>query len=93
VLRCRIAPEERSTRRRSAAMARKEVKSEITGAVWKITRQQGDQVAEEDEILILESMKMEIPVLAETRGTIVEILVKEGDAVAEGQAVAIVEVG
>jgi acetyl-CoA carboxylase biotin carboxyl carrier protein len=74
-------------------MARKEVKSEITGAVWKITRQQGDQVGEEDEILILESMKMEIPVLAEVRGTIVEILVKEGDAVAEGQAVAIVEVG
>ena len=72
-------------------MAKKEIKSEITGSVWKIVKQPGDEVGDEDALMILESMKMEIPVLAEASGKIVEILVKEGDAIAEGQALAVIE--
>jgi acetyl-CoA carboxylase biotin carboxyl carrier protein len=49
-------------------MARKEIKSEITGSVWKILKQPGDAVGVEDALMILESMKMEIPVLAEMAG-------------------------
>ncbi|MGX1196278.1 acetyl-CoA carboxylase biotin carboxyl carrier protein subunit [Parvibaculum sp. MBR-TMA-1.3b-4.2] len=72
-------------------MARKEVKSEIAGKVWKIEAGVGDSLEEEDPILILESMKMEIPVDAPFDCTLVEILVVEEDPVAEGQTVAIVE--
>ena len=73
-------------------MATKEVRSEITGAVWKIVKQPGDAVGEEDAIMILESMKMEIPVLAECTGTLKELRVKENEPVAEGQVLAVVEV-
>lgn len=72
-------------------MPTKEVKSEITGKVWKIEAKPGDHVNEEDPILILESMKMEIPVSAPADCSVVEILVAEEEAVAEGQVVAIVE--
>jgi len=72
-------------------LARKEVKSEIAGKVWKIEAGVGDSLEEEDPILILESMKMEIPVDAPFDCTLVEILVAEEDPVAEGQTVAIVE--
>lgn len=73
-------------------MATKEVKSEITGAVWKIVKQPGEAVGEDDAIMILESMKMEIPVLAECTGTLAELRVKENEPVAEGQVLAVVEV-
>ena len=73
-------------------MAKKEVNSDITGSVWKILKQPGDHVDEEDQLLILESMKMEIPVLANAKGTISSILVREGESVAEGQVLAILEV-
>ena len=69
-------------------MATEIVASEITGKVWKIIAQPGAGLAEEDTIMILESMKMEIPVLAPVAGTLAKILVKEGDDVSEGQAVA-----
>jgi len=72
-------------------MARKEIKSEITGSVWKILKQPGDAVGDEDSLMILESMKMEIPVLAEASGKVAEIHVKEGDAVSEGQVLAVLE--
>ncbi len=72
-------------------MAQTEAKSEITGAVWKIVTKPGDTVASGDVLMILESMKMEIPVVAEDDGTVKEILVAEGQAVSEGQAVAILE--
>lgn len=72
-------------------MSRLEVKTEVTGTVWKIEKQVGDAVAEGDEILIFESMKMEIPALAPSAGTITEILVKEGMPVEEGDVVAIME--
>lgn len=72
-------------------MARTEIESEVTGNVWKIEKQVGDQVAEEDVIMILESMKMEIPIEAPSAGTLVELLVKEEDQVDEDQVVAIIE--
>ncbi len=72
-------------------MARKEIKSEITGSVWKIVKQVGDEVGDEDALMILESMKMEIPVLAEASGKVLEIKVKEGEPVAEGQVLAVLE--
>lgn len=69
----------------------REMKSEITGKVWKIEAKPGDRIDEDDPILILESMKMEIPVAAPFDCVLVELLVAEEDAVAEGQPVAIVE--
>lgn len=74
-------------------MADIKVKSEIAGKVWKIEAAPGDALAADDTILILESMKMEIPVDSPAAGTIAEILVAEGDGVAEGQVVAILRVG
>ena len=72
-------------------MARIEVKSEITGTVWKLIKQPGDQVEAGDTLIVIESMKMEIPVITEDGGTVTEILVKPKDPVAEGQVVAIIE--
>lgn len=67
------------------------VKSEITGKVWQIEAGPGTKVAEEDAIIVLESMKMEIPVVAPVDGTVTEILVAEGDSVEEGQDVAVMD--
>ncbi|MBL9010504.1 MAG: biotin/lipoyl-binding carrier protein [Alphaproteobacteria bacterium] len=72
-------------------MKRTTIASEITGKVWKIEAAAGSKLAEDDPIVILESMKMEIPVSAPIDCTVVEILVAEGDTVAEGQAVAVIE--
>lgn len=72
-------------------MADIKVQSEITGKVWAIEAAVGDNLAEEDTIIVLESMKMEIPVVAPQGGTLKQILVAEGDAVTEGQDVAIME--
>ncbi|PCJ71409.1 MAG: acetyl-CoA carboxylase biotin carboxyl carrier protein subunit [Rhodobiaceae bacterium] len=72
-------------------MAKIEVKSEITGKVWKIETKPGDVLAEDDPILILESMKMEIPVMAPTDGKLIEILVAEEDTVEEEQVIAIMD--
>lgn len=72
-------------------MAELRVKSEITGKVWQIEASVGQQLAEEDPIIILESMKMEIPVVAPASGVLKQILVAEGDAVQEGQEVAVME--
>ncbi len=68
-----------------------EVKSEIAGKVWKIEVKPGDRIDEDDPIIILESMKMEIPVSAPFDCVVTEIIVAEEDAVVEGQPVAIVE--
>ncbi|MBI3372588.1 MAG: biotin/lipoyl-binding protein [Betaproteobacteria bacterium] len=72
-------------------MAIEKVKADITGTVWKIVTQPGQQLVEEQSIMIMESMKMEIPVTAPVAGTLREILVKEGQEVAEGQHVASIE--
>jgi len=65
------------------------VRSEIAGSVWKIEVAVGDQVAEDDPLVILESMKMEIPLLAPRAGTVKEVLVREGEPVAEGDVAVI----
>ncbi|MEL0065686.1 MAG: acetyl-CoA carboxylase biotin carboxyl carrier protein subunit [Gammaproteobacteria bacterium] len=72
-------------------MARIEVTAEVTGNVWKIEAAVGDTVAADDVIMILESMKMEIPVETPAAGTLAEILVKQEDPVDEDQVVAIIE--
>ena len=72
-------------------MAEIKVQSEITGKVWAIEARVGDSLEEEDTIIVLESMKMEIPVVAPREGSLKEILVAEGDAITEGQDVAIME--
>ena len=64
-----------------------EIEAEIAGTVWKIEKAVGDRVKEEEVLLILESMKMEIPVESPVAGTVAELLVAEGDAVAEDDPV------
>ncbi len=64
------------------------VNAHITGVVWKIVVKAGDKVSEGQEVVILESMKMEMPVEAPCAGTISKILVKENDSVKEGDPVA-----
>jgi biotin carboxyl carrier protein len=68
-----------------------DVEAEITGNVWKIEKQPGQSVEEEDVIMILESMKMEIPVEAPCAGTLSAIKVAEGDNVEEGHVLAVIE--
>ena len=67
------------------------VNSEIAGQVWKVTAAQGTSMDADEPIIILESMKMEIPVEAPCAGTIKEILVSEEDAVDEDQVLATIE--
>ena len=69
-------------------MATVRIRAEVSGSVWKVLVRGGQTLAAGEAILILESMKMEIPVLAEDGGTLLELHVAEGDAVAEGQHVA-----
>jgi acetyl-CoA carboxylase biotin carboxyl carrier protein len=64
------------------------VNAHITGTVWKIEVKVGDTVAEGQTVVILESMKMEMPVESPAAGKVTSILVKEGDPVEEGAAVA-----
>jgi acetyl-CoA carboxylase biotin carboxyl carrier protein len=71
-------------------MAELRVKSEIAGSVWKIEVAVGDTVSEEDTLIVLESMKMEIPLLAPRAGRVTEILVAEGEAIAEGDVAVII---
>jgi acetyl-CoA carboxylase biotin carboxyl carrier protein len=66
------------------------VLAHITGTVWKIEKKAGDSVSEGDTIVILESMKMEMPVEAPAGGTIKEIKCKEGEAVNEGAVLAVI---
>ncbi|WP_181348521.1 acetyl-CoA carboxylase biotin carboxyl carrier protein subunit [Thalassobacillus sp. CUG 92003] len=68
-----------------------EVTASMAGSVWKINVLEGDQVTSGQDIVILESMKMEIPLPAESDGTLKELKVKEGDFVNEGDTIAIIE--
>lgn len=72
-------------------MPRITVKAETSGKVWKIEAAPGSKLASGDVILILESMKMEIPIEAPQGGTLAELLVGEGDAVKEDQPVALID--
>ncbi len=68
-----------------------EVEAQIAGNVWKIEKAVGDDLAEEDVILIIESMKMEIPVEAPCSGRLSEIRVAEVDSIEEGTVLAVIE--
>ena len=68
-----------------------EIRAEMVANVWKVVKVTGDDVAEGDTLVILESMKMEIPVLAEANGTIGQMAVNEGDVVQEGDLIAVIE--
>jgi acetyl-CoA carboxylase biotin carboxyl carrier protein len=67
-----------------------EVRAEMVANVWKVVVAQGDTVADGDTLVILESMKMEIPVLAEGDGTVSTLAVSEGDVVQEGDVIAVI---
>jgi biotin carboxyl carrier protein len=68
-----------------------EIRAEMVANVWKVVAAAGDSVEDGDTLVILESMKMEIPVIAESAGTVAEIAVAEGDVVQEGDLIARVE--
>ncbi len=70
-------------------MAEIRVRSEIAGTVWKIEVRVGDEVAEDDPLVVLESMKMEIPLVAPRAGIVTQILVAEGEPIAEGDVAVI----
>ena len=68
-----------------------EIAAELVGCLWKIVTRVGQQVEEDDTLMIIESMKMEIPVSTPVSGTVTRILVSEGEVVQEGQILAVVE--
>ncbi|RAY13419.1 biotin/lipoyl-binding carrier protein [Actinomadura craniellae] len=68
-----------------------EVRAEMVANVWKVVVAEGDQVEDGDTLVILESMKMEIPVLAEDDGVVARLDVSEGDVVQEGDLIAVIE--
>jgi biotin carboxyl carrier protein len=76
--------------REGLAMA-EEIRAEMVANVWKVVASAGDAVTEGDTLVILESMKMEIPVIVESDGTVQQVAVNEGDVVQEGDLIAVVE--
>ena len=68
-----------------------QVEAQITGSLWKIEKSVGDQVSESDILMIIESMKMEIPVESPCAGRVSEISVAEGDSVEEGMVLAVID--
>jgi len=66
-----------------------DVRAELVGTVWKVLVKPGDQATEDQELIVLESMKMEIPVLSPRAGRVEEVRVKEGDVVAEDQVLVV----
>ena len=72
-------------------MARIEVKSEITGTVWQVKAKPGDTLESGDTLVVIESMKMEIPVITEVPGVVREIHVEPEDAVQEGDLIALID--
>ncbi|MDT4995511.1 MAG: acetyl-CoA carboxylase biotin carboxyl carrier protein [Actinoplanes sp.] len=68
-----------------------EIRAEMVANVWKVVAAAGDSVDEGDTVVILESMKMEIPVLAESGGTVARLVVNEGDVVQEGDLIAVID--
>jgi len=71
------------------AMA-EEIRAEMVANVWKVVVAEGDTVSDGDTLVILESMKMEIPVLAESDGVVQQLAVGEGDVVQEGDLIAVI---
>ena len=87
---CMLGSHERRQADPEDKMATK-IESDVSGSMWKLIAQPGDMVEADSEIAIIESMKMEIPVVAPRAGKLARFLVAEGEAVAEGQVVAELE--
>ncbi len=68
-----------------------EIRAEMVANVWKVVAKEGDTVEDGTELVILESMKMEIPVVAESGGTLSKLAVNEGDVVQEGDLIAVID--
>ncbi|HEX2499556.1 MAG: biotin/lipoyl-binding carrier protein [Actinomycetes bacterium] len=68
-----------------------EIRAEMVANVWKVVVSEGDEVEDGDTLVILESMKMEIPVLAETSGRVTSLEVAEGDVIQEGDLIAVID--
>ncbi|GAA1521228.1 biotin/lipoyl-binding carrier protein [Sphaerisporangium rubeum] len=68
-----------------------EVRAELVANVWKVVVAEGDTVEEGDTLVILESMKMEIPVVAEDAGVVSALKVSEGDVIQEGDLIAVID--
>ena len=67
-----------------------EIRAEMVANVWKVVAAEGDELADGDTLVILESMKMEIPVLAEGSGKLTRLAVAEGDVIQEGDLIAVI---
>lgn len=72
-------------------MAKSKLYAEVAGTVWKVVKRPGEELAADEAVVILESMKMEIPVAAPAPGRVAELYVKEGDVVKEGEAIAVLD--
>ncbi|SCE81070.1 Biotin-requiring enzyme [Micromonospora viridifaciens] len=81
--------QEHRWRGRAVSMA-EEIRAEMVANVWKVVASAGDSVSEGDTLVILESMKMEIPVVAESDGVVQQIAVNEGDVVQDGDLIAVI---
>ncbi|MBI1946687.1 MAG: biotin/lipoyl-binding carrier protein [Deltaproteobacteria bacterium] len=68
-----------------------QIKAHITGTIWKIKVEAGQQVDEGDTLVIIESMKMEMPIEAEDPGKVLEVKAKEGQPVNEGDVLLVIE--
>jgi len=68
-----------------------EIRAEMVANVWRVLVSEGDHVADGDTLVILESMKMEIPILAETSGVVSKLHVAEGDVVQEDELIAVID--
>jgi len=68
-----------------------EIRAEMVANVWKVVVSEGDEVEDGDTLVILESMKMEIPVIAETSGRVASLEVSEGDVIQEGDLIAVID--
>jgi acetyl-CoA carboxylase biotin carboxyl carrier protein len=77
--------------RSSGGLSLPDVEAHITGTVWKVECEVGQEVTEGDTLVILESMKMEMPVEAEDDGTVAEIRCEEGQSVSEGDTLVVLE--
>jgi biotin carboxyl carrier protein len=67
-----------------------EVRAGVSGSVWKVEVEVGAKISEDDTLLVLESMKMEVPVAAPCAGTVASIQVAEGDSVLDGQTLILI---
>jgi acetyl-CoA carboxylase biotin carboxyl carrier protein len=77
-----------TVRKEQTGVAVAEIRAEMVANVWKVVAAEGDHVDDGDTLVILESMKMEIPVLAEDAGTVTKLHVAEGDVIQEGDLIA-----